>query len=326
MHVWISSRAARAAAPATPAHYLRAGFRLPADAVAATLRYTALGIAEPWINGERVAADFFTPGWSDARHRVYEVSHEVAASLRAGENRWGFVLADGWCGAPFGPRGHERVFADHTLLAAELRVRCADGSEHVFATGPDWRTRASPVVEHSIYHGETFDARLETPGWCVPGGGGPGWVPVAVMAAPAVEVTPKKCAPVRVTARLAPVRVWRDAEGRRLADFGQNIAGVVEISLRADAGVRVTLRFAEMLGADGALYTENLRDARATDVYICAGAGAGTGAPEVWHPRFTFHGFRYAEVSGLANDAPDPGLCALVLHNDLRATGRFACS
>ncbi|MET0263352.1 MAG: family 78 glycoside hydrolase catalytic domain [Rariglobus sp.] len=331
MLVWITPRARRAATSAAPAVYLRGDFRLPALAAVdqATLRFTALGVVEPWINGQRVGADYFTPGWSDARKRAYSVDHDVTAQLRAGDNRWGFILADGWCGAPFGPKGHECTFAARTMLAAELVVRFTDGSEQRFATGSDWRARPSPTLAQSLYHGESHDARLARPDWCDAAAPNRGWSAVDVAPAPAIEITPRKCPPVRVTARLAPKRVWRDPRGRWLADFGQNISGVVEITIRGRAGQRVVLRFGEMLQADGTLYTENLRSARATDTYICAGRGSDSASDdgsETWHPHFTFHGFRYAEISGLT-DTPKPAdLRALVLHNDLARTGTFTTS
>ena len=303
------------------AHYFRTKFTLKSAAAFAELRFSALGVVEPWINGERVAQDFFTPGWSDYRKRAYVCRYDVTRQLEAGDNCLGIVLADGWAGAPFGPKGHAVAFAPRTMFVAELVVTFDDGSSESFATDADWSWRTGAVLEQSIYHGETYDAREVVDNWASPRGEAVGWDSVASVLAPAIELTPKKCPPVRITERRKPVDL-RCVESNFIADFGQNLVGVMCIELRnTKPGQRVVLKFAEMLQADGSLYLENLRDAIVTDVYICRG-----GETESYMPRFTFHGFRYAQIEGVDGALKADDLTACVLHNDLKAIGAFECS
>jgi alpha-L-rhamnosidase len=318
---WIGGSAEASALGQSGAVHFRRSLRLRRSVRRATLCFSALGVVEPWINGARVSEDYFTPGWSDFRKRAYICSYEVSGGLHPGENCLGFILADGWAGAPFGPRGHEASFAPETLFAALLEVTYDDGTAEVFSTGKEWCCQAGPITRQSIYHGETYDARKGLEGWATPGRSDQGWKPVTVASPPDIELTAKKCPPVRVTERVEAVKMWRHADGSWLADFGQNLVGVAHVRLRdTQRGQRVTLRFAEILDGKGDLYLENLRHAEATDVYICQGA-----AEERYAPRFTFHGFRYARVEGLTSPLQETDITAWVLHNDLTPIGEFDC-
>lgn len=302
------------------AHYFRRKFHLKAPVSKAVFRYSALGVVEPWFNGKRLNEDFFTPGWSDYRKRAYVCTYEVSERLQEGENCLGVVLADGWAGAPFGPKGHAMAFAPRTMFVAELLVTYVDGSLETISTDQDWIWRKGPVLKNSIYNGETYDARKALEGWATEDGADRGWSAVDVVEAPKIKLTEKKCPPVRITQERSPIDLRR-LKKKWIADFGQNLVGVMRIQLRnTKPGQKIVLKFAEMLQSDGTLYTENLRDAKVTDVYYCKGGDA-----ESYMPRFTFHGFRYAQIEGceflLAED-----LTACVLHNDLKKTGSFECS
>jgi alpha-L-rhamnosidase len=286
----------------------------------ALLRFSALGILEPWLNGERVGADWFTPGWSDYRKRAYLCCYDVTDQLLEGSNCLGFVLADGWAGAPFGPNGHAVALAPKTQFIAELEMIYADGCVQFIGTDESWCWRKGPILKQSIYHGETYDARRELDGWSTAKARKSGWKPVVRQNPPAIELTVKKCEPVRVTESVSPIGIQRRECGSHLVDFGQNLVGVVDIRLRnTHPGQRIVIKYAEMLQGDGSLYLANLRGAEATDVYICKGGG-----DESFRPRFTFHGFRYAQVEGIAGDLDGADIEALVLHNDLSPTGLFS--
>jgi len=301
-------------------HY-RTKFELKDEPVAAQLRFSALGVVEPWINGARVAEDYFTPGWSDYRKRAYVCSYDVRKQLRAGANCLGVILGDGWAGAPFGPKGHAVAYAERKVFAVELVVRYRDGSEQVIVSDTNWNCRKGAVIRQSIYNGEHYDAREALDDWCDCAASDQGWLAVESRAKPAIELTPKKCPPVRITERRKPVDLCC-VESNFIADFGQNLVGLMCIELRnTKPGQRVVLKFAEMLQADGSLYLENLRHASATDVYICRG-----GESESYMPHFTFHGFRYAQIEGIDGDLKADDLTACVLHNDLKAIGAFECS
>lgn len=306
---------------APPASYVRTNLELPKPVASATLRYTAFGIVEPWLNGQRLDDDRFLPGWSDYRKRVYVVEKPIGHILHKGTNLLGFILGNGWAGFTYGPWEHAKCLVDYTALAAEISVQYTDGTNASFASTPDWRWTQGPVTTQSLYHGETYDSRKDLSDWTTIDFDKRRWKPGKAINAPKVEVTLRKCPPVRVTEQLAPEKIWKDSKGRWLVDFGQNLVGVVRLQVKEKSGQKITLRFAEMLQDNGQLYTENLRGARATDTYICRGGGTETIAP-----RWTFHGFRYAEIDGLSR-APKPDeVSAEVLHNDLKATGNFKTS
>ena len=308
------------ASPSTAALHFRKVIVLRGKPVSARLRFSALGVLEPWLNGARVAEDYFTPGWSDYRKRAYVSEYEVSAQLQPGSNCVGFVLADGWAGAAFGPKGHETAFAPRRQFIAELIVCYEDGSQEVFGTNDAWEWQTGPVLKQSIYDGETYDARKELVDWSLGAEGD--WKSVDSLKAPEIELTPKKCAPVRITQTLIPQHL-KQKNGDWVADFGQNLVGVFRIRLKNTMpGQKIVFRFAEILEADQEhLYFDNLRGACATDVYLCKGA-----AEESYQPHFTFHGFRYAQISGLNGPLSPDDLTACVLHNDLDPTGSFSCS
>ncbi|MCX7818041.1 MAG: glycoside hydrolase family 78 protein [Kiritimatiellae bacterium] len=304
-----------------PARYLRGEFLVARPLRRAMLYTTALGIHDAWLNGERVSDDWFNPGWTDYRRRVYWRAYDVTARVRSGTNVLGAVLADGWFSGYVGYGRQRDHYGLHPRWAAQLHLEYADGSTEVVATGPHFRAAAGALLEADFLMGEVCDARREPRGWAQPGFDASGWAPVDVGAAltPRVEWHPGP--PVRVVGQFRP-RAWTEpAAGVWVADLGQNFAGVVRLRVRGRPGQRIQLRFAERLNPDGTIYTENLRSARATDVYICRGESL-----EEWTPRFTFHGFQYVEVTGLDGPPSEDLILGLALSSDTPRAGEFECS
>ncbi|GHC83178.1 alpha-L-rhamnosidase [Nocardiopsis terrae] len=301
---------------------LRGALTLPAPPRSARLYVTAHGVFEAEVNGVRVGDEVLAPGWTTYPARLRYRTHDVTGLLREGSNVLGAHLADGWYRGRIGFHGGRRdTYGDRTGLLAQLEVECEDGSTVLFGTGPDWRCAPSPTLASSLYDGERHDARLERTGWSEPGFDDADWAAaVPVERDPATLVAPLS-PPVRCTEEVEPVSVTPAGSGRLLLDFGQNLVGRLRLRLRAPEGTEVTVRHAEVL-EDGELCTRPLRFAEATDTYVAA----GTGAVEEWEPRFTYHGFRYAEVTGWPGE-PEPGaVVARVLHTDMRPTGEFSCS
>ena len=304
-----------------PVTRLRKDFIAKAKPVRALLHVTALGHVEPRLNGGKVGDSYFTPGWSDYRKRLYYRTHDVTARIKAGPNTLGALLGDGWFRGNISVLGQNR-HGTRTRLRAQLHLTYPDGGTEVIATDASWKAGTGPILEADMFAGESYDARLETPGWDAPGFNAETWKPVVTGAGfePAlIQAYPME--PVRRTGELTAKRITSPREGVRIFDFGQNFAGWVRLKVKAPAGTLIRLRFGEMLQADGNLYTENLRSARATDHYICKGEGE-----EIWEPRFTFHGFQYAEISGLPVPATEETLTGIVIGSDLRRTGAFECS
>lgn len=317
---WIGDRR-RATKGEPPCPYLRHSFALNGPVRRATLHWTALGVADVFLNGEKVGDEFLMPGWSDFRQRAQVMRVDVTKMLQAGENTLGAILGDGWYTGTLLWKNDRNHYGTHPQLLARLDIELHDGRKVSVTTGRGWEMRNGPIVAADIYHGESYDARREFGDWCVPGTPKAGWRPADLFPAYRGELVPKVNEPVRVTQSIKPRKITEPAKGAYVFDFGQNVAGVCQLTIRGRRGQKITLKFAEMLNADGTVYRENLRLARATDIYICRGGGI-----EEWTPRFTFHGFRYVEVTGLGKKPSPDLLTALVLHTDMRPTGKFRCS
>ncbi|MEW2547091.1 family 78 glycoside hydrolase catalytic domain [Streptomyces sp. NPDC047002] len=321
--------------PAAPERtaLLRGAFELPAPPAYARLYATARGLYELELNGARVGDDVLAPGWTSYRRRLRYQTYDVTDLLRAGPNLLGARLADGWFRGRIGYGGGTRdVYGDRTGLLAQLEAVCSDGTAVRFCTGGDWRWAPGPEPRASLYDGEHHDARLEPPGWSLPQDGalpcGPRDAGIWRAVRSAADFDPRTLrAPtgpaVRHTQDVAPVAVTVSPSGRTVLDFGQNLVGRLRLRLRggrAARGTAVTVRHAEVLQG-GELCTRPLRQAEATDRYVLAGR-----PEEVWEPRFTFHGFRYAEVDGWPGPLDPADVTARVIGSDLRRTGWFGCS
>ncbi|MEO3923295.1 family 78 glycoside hydrolase catalytic domain [Micromonosporaceae bacterium B7E4] len=305
-----------------PPLYLRHEFELARPPVRARLYATARGVYEPRLNGARVGDRELAPGWTEYHHRQQYQSYDVTDRVRAGANVLAAIVADGWwCGfVGFDARRPARHYGDQPAFLAQLVVDFADGSRQVMATGPGWTERPGAIRVADLLMGEQLDARQHVPGWDTPGEP-EGFVPAGVLDSAPGPLVAEPDEPIRVTRDLPAVEVRRAGPGRYVVDFGQNLVGRVRLTLRGAApGRRIVLRHAEVLD-DGELYVDNLRRARATDVYVTAGDQV-----EVCEPRFTFHGFRYLEVDGHPGELHPEDVTARVLHNDIPFTGRFECS
>ena len=209
---------------------------------------------------------------------------------------------------------------------AQIVITYRDGSEQIVATNEAWKTACGAIVENDFMHGETHDARRELTGWSHTKYDDRTWLPVTTFSKPTIEISPTLGTTVQNTQQIKPIgepnkiEAWPDPVW--IFDLGQNIAGRVCLQVKGRAGQIIRIRYAEVINADGSIYTDNLRAARVTDYYILRGNPAG----ESWEPKFTFHGFRYVEVGGHPETLTAEAITGIVLHNDIPRTGDFSCS
>ncbi|HEX6772948.1 MAG TPA: family 78 glycoside hydrolase catalytic domain [Acidobacteriaceae bacterium] len=279
----------------TEASLLRKDFSIQDSVRSARLIVTALGAYDTWLNGSRVAPEtLLSPGFTDFRKRVLYRTYDVTALVVRGQNTLGFMLGGGWHGSPLTWSG-TRYFTGPDILRAQLEITFQDGRRQVIATDSTWQTAAAPVLSSEIYGGEDYDARADQAGWNKPGFAARGWShAVTGPAPPDLQITAAPDAPITTIITLHPASLSpSSATHHAVFDMGQNMVGNVRLHIRGPRGALVHLRYAERLNPDGSIYTENLRNATATDDYILSGKG-----DEIYVPNFTFHGFRYVEVSG----------------------------
>ncbi|HOB74476.1 MAG TPA: glycoside hydrolase family 78 protein [Phycisphaerae bacterium] len=323
--------------PRRPSPVLRKEFALKAPVKRALVSATALGVYELRLNGNRVGDQILAPEWTNYHKRIQYQTYDVTNLLRQGDNAVGATLGDGWYAGRLGisfilgdKNDPVRGFYGKQLgLLMQLEVEYADGSKELIVTDNTWKvTTDGPIRMSDILDGETYDARKEMPGWDGPGFDDSKWGPVEVLPAPKAALLAQYNEPIRITQDIVPVALTEPKPGVYVFDLGQNIAGWCRIRVQGKPGEPITLRHAEVLNADGTLYLDNLRvtpaenhGARAEDRYI-----PRTDGEEVWEPHFTYHGFRYVEVTGLPKK---PGLLAVtgrVQHSAPPPAGSFECS
>ncbi|HEU5081539.1 MAG TPA: family 78 glycoside hydrolase catalytic domain [Opitutaceae bacterium] len=311
---WI--RPSQTAEAAEPVGYLRRQFTADKEISRARLYVTARGIFEMEINGQRVGSDHFANGFTVYDKRLDTLTYDVTKLLKRGENSVQGKLGTGWYAGRY-PFGTKQIgpYGKDTGLLVQLEITYADGSSQTVASDGQWEgTYVGPIVSSSLYDGEIYDARRQSKDWA----------PVtATHELGEARLTPKPFAPVRETQTVTPVKISVTQSGGYIFDLGQNLVGWARVKIPVEANQSVTLRFAEMLKDDGTLYTENYRSAKSTDVYTAATSGE-----IVWEPRFTFHGFRYVELSGLPKNAKPQNdwVTGIVLHSDLPTIGSFDSS
>ena len=335
---WVGGTLTGGPRTTVPCPYLRTTFTLDVVPEGARLYITALGVYEASINGVRVGTDYFAPGWTDYNKRVQYQTYDVTDLLRVGENVLGAILGDGWyCGHVGG--GARQEYGDRPALLATLIA-----GETVVTTNEAWRAALGAILESDMLMGESYDARRELTGWNEPGySENSEWQPVTLRSDPGIERSAMLGPTVRTFEEISAIDEPQAIPGwpqpTYVYDFGQNLVGIVRLRIQGEAGTTVRLRFAEVLeggpaATKGPIYTANLRGARCTDYYTLKGDPEG----ETWEPRFTFHGFRYAELNIFppshpttesTHKMPKPerdAVTAIVMHSDIPKTGDFECS
>ncbi len=306
-----------------PSPYLRKEFSLDRPVRRARLYTTARGVYELYLNGNRVGDDVLAPGWTDYDRRVQYQTYDVTPLLAEGPNVLGAVIGDGWFAGfvGFDPKHRGALYGPRPQLLAQLNVEYEDGTTESLATDGSWSCSTGPILFSDLLMGESYDARREMPGWAGLGFDDSGWYEVEAEEIGDTNLVAQPDEGVRVIEELEAKTVTEPESGHYVFDLGRNIVGWVRLEVEGEAGTKVTLRHAEALNPDGTVYTTNLRSARATDSYVLGGGGE-----EVYEPRFTFHGFRYVEVTGYPGEPPLGAVTGRVVHSATHPSGSFECS
>jgi alpha-L-rhamnosidase len=287
---------------------LRKEFTLPSRPVRARAFMAGLGYSELYINGLKVGDHVLDPAWTTFAKRVLYVTHDITPLLHQGANAAGVMLGEGW-------------FKSRALLL-EIRVEMENGAKATIASDGTWKVTGGPIVSDSVYDGEAYDATRETPGWDAPGFDDAGWKVAATIEGPKGTLSAQMMPPIRVVDALAPIHMTSPRPGVFVYDLGQNTSGWVRLRVQGPRGTTVRLRHSELLYEDGSINIENMRKAKVTDTYVLKGSGS----VEVYEPRFTYHGFRYVELSGFPGTPTLDTIRGRVVHSALDPTGGFTSS
>ncbi len=284
---------------------------------------TSLGIYELYINGQRVGEDLFAPGWTDYKKRLQCQTYDVASMLKQGWNAVCATVSNGWYKGYLANcnKKNNSLYGNRTALSLMLYITCQDGSEEVILADESWKTTGGPILMSEFYHGETYDARLEIPGWDLPDFDDSAWQPVHLVQTDKRILIPQEGLPVRKIETLSPIALFKTPKGETVLDMGQNMVGWMRFSVKGSRGSRVILKHAEVLDEEGGFYTENLRSARQTIEYILKGDGI-----ETFEPHFTFQGFRYVKIEAYPGEPDKNSFTGVVIHSDMKKTGDFSCS
>ena len=305
-----------------PARWLRKEFTIERRVRRATACISGLGLSEFYLNGRKVGDAVLSPGLTEYPKRVFYVTHDVTRQLRRGRNAIGIVLGNGRFFAPRGTVPTQTRSFGFPKLLFEMRIEYADGSTATVSSDSSWMlTEGGPIRANNEYDGEEYDARMEMPGWNLSGYSDSSWENARTVKAPGGQLAAQMIEPIRVTQTLKPLSVSQPQPGVYIFDLGQNMVGWCRLHVSGPRGTMVSLRHAETLKPDGTLYLDNLRSAKVTDTYILSGKGA-----EVYEPRFTYHGFRYVELTAYPGRPNLSTVEGQVVHDALETAGDFACS
>ena len=334
-----------------PAPLFRKQFSVSNPVARARLYISGLGYYEASINAKRIGDAVLDPGWTTYSKRVLYSTYDVTEMLQQGDNVIAVSLGNGW----YNPLPL-RLFGQFNLrdvltigrprLIAQLNIEYNDGSRETVVSDQNWKVTEGPILRNNVYLGEVYDARKEIDGWDSAGFADHTW-PNAKPAVEPVGPLQAQCAePVKVTDTLGAVSVTQIEPGKYIFDMGRNYAGWVRLKVKGLAGTEVKLRVAELLHPDGTLNCMTTvaggikgrfgppgwkqpttggpgapEIAEHTYTYILKGKGQ-----EVYTPRFTFHGYRYVEVTGLAGKPEKDALEGLCLNSAVEKAGSFSCS
>ena len=297
---------------------LRKEFTLSGKVVRARAYVTALGYYELRINGEKVGCNVLDPAWTTYPVRILYSTYDITAQLRTGKNAFGAMLGGGW--ATLGAGEVPAPYKQPALLL-QVNVELADGKTVSVASDSSWKVTKGPIVSDSVWDGEVYDARRELPGWDVPGFDDSSWSPAQILEGSKGILSAQMMPPIRVVDSMVPVALTSPRPGMYVYDLGQNFSGWAVLHVLGPRGTEVRLRFSELLYDDGMVNRENIREAKSRDIYILRGEGV-----ETYEPHFTYHGFRYVEVTGYPGTPSLDSLRGRVVHTAVEPTGNFAAS
>lgn len=290
--------------------YLRKDFQISKPISYARIYICGIGYYELHINGEKIGEKILDPAQTDYHKIALYSTYDITENLH-NNNTVGVILGNGRC--------VESFKYDFPKLILQAHIHYKDGSFEIISTDESWKVSNGPIMENGIYYGEVYDAREEQPGWDQPQFDNSSWINASVVTGH--NLASQMMEPIQITKMIIPKEMKSPKPGIYIYDFAQNFTGFCKLKVRGPRGTRVQLRFSELVYKDGTLNLATVREALATDVYILKGEGE-----EIFIPHFTYHGFRYVELTGFPGVPTLETLTGLFFHSNVTRASKFNCS
>jgi len=304
-----------------PSPLMRKQFAVSKKIISATAYLTAHGLYEAFINGNRVGDAWFTPGWTAYKKRLQYQVYDITPLLKNGNNAIGVMLGNGWYRGIIGFANNINVYGKDIALLCQIDIVYSDGTTESILSDGSWKCSTGEIRYSEIYNGEINDARLKKDGWNQAVYNDREWQPVKEAEHTKDILVATWNEPVRKKETFAPVKIFKTPSGDQVIDFGQNLVGWVQMKVTGKSGTKVVLSHAEVLDKNGNFYIENLRQAKAQDIFYLKGEGT-----EVFEPHFTWHGFRYLKIEGYPGELRPENFSAVAIYSDMEPTGSFNSS
>lgn len=324
---WIGAKETPDSQEQNPAILLRRELTLSASPAHVTAYISGLGYSELYVNGKKIGDHVLDPAFTNYDKSVTYVAYDLSGAFQVGRNAIGVMLGNGWYHSPTPDLfGFEKApWKAKPKLLLNIDIEYPGGKRETIASDNTWKCSTGPIVFNCIRAGEIWDARLEKKGWNLPKFDDSSWSQAETAAAPAGRLVAQKMAPMRVTETVRPLKLTEPKPGVYIFDFGLNLTGWARIVVSAEPGRKIRLDYNEMLLPDGTLNTKYSHSHTygrfQTDEFILGDSGKG-----VFEPRFTYHGFRYVQVTGLTRKPALESVIALGVHTDWKSQGEFTCS
>ncbi|TFG23228.1 MAG: alpha-L-rhamnosidase [Promethearchaeota archaeon] len=290
--------------------YLRKDIQISKPISKAKIYICGIGYYELRVNGEKIGKRILDPAQTDyhkiALYSTYDITERVQEN-----NTIAVILGNGRC--------IESFKYDFPKLILQAHIHYKDGSIEKISTDESWKVSNGPIKENGIYYGEVYDAREEQPGWDEPQFDSSSWINASIVTGH--KLASQMMEPIQITKKITPKEVKCPNPGMYIYDFAQNFTGFCKLKVRGPRGTRVQLRFSELVYKDGTLNLATVQEAKATDVYILKGEGE-----EIFIPHFTYHGFRYVELTGFPGVPTLETLTGLFFHSNVTRASEFNCS
>lgn len=310
------------------ARYFRKEFQTEKSITKATLYISGLGLYKAYVNGNEIGNQVLAPTPTDYSKSIKYNTFDITKHLIPGKNAMGVVLGNGRFfnmrtieDKSFPPLPPTQNYGFPKMIV-QLEIDFSDGTRKTIISDDTWKVSADgPIVANNEFDGEEYDARKEMPEWTQAGYNDQSWLQAELTESPGGILQAQLNRNIKIMETIRPKSITQVRPGIHLLDMGQNMVGWVSMKVKGNVGDSVILRFAEVTNKDGSLYMANIRNAKVTDIYTLKGSGT-----EIWEPSFTYHGFRYVEITGYPGTPAVNDFEGKVIYDEMETTGSFETS